>query len=98
MTVPKLSSNRATKSRQRIYWKATLRSAPPLAFILLGEWHQQIRIFRWKWLATAAARLHKRRWRRELLKEAVVEPYSPGANVIPFNVSPTSPGKLPGQG
>lgn len=67
---------------QRTYWKVTLRSAPPLAYILLGEWHERIMIFRWNWLAKIAVCNHKLRYHRTLLKEAVVEPYSLGANVI----------------
>jgi hypothetical protein len=64
------------------YWKATLRSAPLLAFVLLGQWHQEIRIFRWKWLANAAARRHRRATTNGRITDAIVEPYWPGDNVI----------------
>jgi hypothetical protein len=69
------------------YWKATLRSAPVLGFILLGKWHEEVRIFRWKWLAKAAALRHRFRTARDTLTEAIVEPYRPGDNVIPIGAS-----------
>src|SRR6476469_5004374 len=69
-------------SQGRTYWKATLRSAPPLAFILLGQWHQRTRIFRWKWLAVAVAHHHKLRSGNKLMTETVIEQYLPGANIV----------------
>jgi hypothetical protein len=89
-----LAFKTSLRAHPRTYWKATLRSAPPLAFILLGEWHQQVRIFRWKWLASAVARLHKHSWRSSVLRDAVVEPYSPGANVVPLNALPARTGQI----
>lgn len=71
------------KSRPQTYWKASLRSAPPLAFVLFGTWNQQVRVFRWKWLAQGAALRHLF-FGRHLHKEAVVERYSPGANIVPL--------------
>lgn len=71
----------------RRYWKATLRSAPVLGFILLGKWHEEVRIFRWKWLAKAAARRHEFWTARDTLTEAIVEPYRPGDNIVPIGAS-----------
>ena len=73
--------------RPRVYWRATLRSASPLGFILFGEWHQRIKIFRWKWVASIVARWHRLPLGRHTLKEAVVEPYSVGANVISLGLA-----------
>jgi hypothetical protein len=60
----------------------TLRSAPLLDFVLLGIRHEEVRIFRWKWLANAAARRHRRRMSSSIHRDAIVEPYRPGANVV----------------
>jgi hypothetical protein len=68
----------------RHYWKATLRSAPMLGFVLFGKWHEEVRIFRWKWLAKAAARRHGLWAGRDILTQSVVEPYRPGGNIIRF--------------
>jgi hypothetical protein len=53
-----------------------------LGFALLGQWQEQTRIFRWKWLARTAARRHKRAAARDVLTETVIEPYVPGANIV----------------
>lgn len=63
-------------------WKVRLRSAPLLEFALLGRWHEEVRLFRWKWLARSVARHHRRRAPSGVLTEESVEPYIPGANVI----------------
>lgn len=65
-------------------WKATFRSAPLLESILLNQWHEQTRIFRWQWLAHAAVWLHCRRGAPGIINEAKVEAYRPGSNVIPM--------------
>jgi hypothetical protein len=75
-------------SRERIrHWKVTFRSAPLLSYVLFEQWQEEIRIFRWKWLAAVAARLHNLTVRKDFLANATVESYLPGANVIPF-ISP----------
>jgi hypothetical protein len=68
----------------RLYWRATLKSAPLLELVLLGQWNEQIRLFRWKWLAETAAWRHRRCRMSGLVTEAVVEAYRPGANIIPW--------------
>ncbi len=65
-------------------WKAIMRSALPLEFLLFGTWHEKTRIYRWRWLATLAARWHASRQRSGVLTSAAVEPYWPGGNVIPL--------------
>lgn len=67
------------------YWRLTLRSAPVLGFALLGQWREQIRIFRWKWLAKGVARRHKFTAGKDILTDALIERYVPGANVITVN-------------
>jgi hypothetical protein len=74
--------------RARRYWKATLRSAPLLGFVLLGKWHEEVRIFRWKWLAKAAARRHGLWAGRDTLTETIIEPYRPGENIIRLGAHP----------
>jgi len=68
----------------RTHWKTTFRSAPMLGFVLLGQWHDEVRIFRWKWQAKAAAVLHKLTAARDVLTAVSIEPYLPGANIIPL--------------
>jgi len=77
--------------KPRRYWRLTLRSAPMLGFALLGQWQEQTRIFRWKWLARTAARRHKRAAARDVLTEAAIEPYVPGANIV--TLPPPRPAK-----
>ena len=84
MIAAKILSQQPKRKQQRYQWKATLRSAPPLAFALLGRWEEQTRIFRWRWLAEAAALGHKLRSSRQLIRVALVEPYRPGANIVAF--------------
>lgn len=64
------------------YWRLTLRSAPMLGFALLGQWHEQIRIFRWKWVANTAARHHKLTAGKDVLTDSIIERYIPGSNVV----------------
>ena len=66
----------------RTHWKTTLRSAPVLGYVLLGQWHEEVRIFRWKWQAKAAAVLHKLTAARDVLTAVSIEPYLPGANIL----------------
>jgi hypothetical protein len=49
--------------------------------VLLGRWDEQVRLFRWKSLADAAAWRHRRR-PRGVVREAIVEAYRPGANIV----------------
>ena len=70
-------------------WKVTLRSAPLFDFVLLEQWHEEIRVLRWEWLAKAVAGRHRRR-RGGLVTEAIVESYVPGHNVVPFDGSARS--------
>lgn len=63
------------------YWRVTLRSAPLLSAVLLDRWDQEVRIFRWKFLAKAAARRH-RLVVRNFVTEAIVEAYRPGSNIV----------------
>jgi hypothetical protein len=79
---PKRAPVSVPAAGRRRYWKTTLRSASQLGFILLGEWHEEIRIFRWKWLAKMAARRHRIRAPRGTLIETIVEPYRPGENIV----------------
>ena len=65
-------------------WKMTLRSAPLLEFLLLGQSAEEIRLFRWRWLALAAARLQRSRVPTSFVSSATVEAYVPGANVVPL--------------
>jgi len=75
----------------RLYWRVTLRSAPALAFILLGSWHEEIRLCRWRWLAKAHARQHMFAARADVLTEVQIEAYRPGSNVVSlFAASPSS--------
>jgi len=63
-------------------WRVRLRSAHLLGAVLLGQWHEETRIFRWRWLAQAAARMHKFRVARGVLRDADIEPYCPGRNLV----------------
>jgi len=96
MAVKKLPLSAARSSEShRTYWKATLRSAPPLAFFLMRDWDERVRIFRWKWLARAAACIHEFTAGRHVLKEAVIEPYFLGANVISLSDRRLAPRRRP---
>lgn len=86
-------SNPGTK-QSRHYWRVTLRSAPMLGFALLGQWREQIRIFRWKWVAKTAARHHKLTAGKDVLTDSVIEPYVPGSNVV--TVTPLHRRERPG--
>lgn len=68
----------------RPYWKVTCRSGPLLPFILLDEWHEEIRIVRWKWVAKTIAWLLQARAPDAVVTIAMVERYWPGKNVIPL--------------
>lgn len=67
--------------QHRPLWRVTLRSAPLLEAVLLNRWHQQVHVFRWKFLAKIAAR-QLRRETRGILTECTVEPYRTGENVV----------------
>jgi hypothetical protein len=75
----------SVRTANRTYWKATLRSAPLLEAVLLGKWHEEIRVFRWRVFARIIAYRHRRTPVVGLIKDAVVDAYSPGANVFPLN-------------
>ncbi|GAA3894401.1 hypothetical protein GCM10022276_11950 [Sphingomonas limnosediminicola] len=66
----------------RSYWKVTLRSAPLLECIVLEKWHEEIRVFRWKWQANAAVRRHRRMASNNLVATAMIESYLPGSNIV----------------
>jgi hypothetical protein len=72
---------RTLEFKSRRYWRATFRSARLIELVLLNRWHQEVRIFRWKFLAKAAAHLY-RRSARGRITECRVEPYRPGDNVV----------------
>jgi len=72
---------RGTAADQAL-WRVRLRSAQPLAFALLGQWDERIRIVRWKWLAKIVAYRHDHAAGRRLLTGSIVEPYVSGSNVV----------------
>ena len=63
-------------------WRVRLRSAPMLAFALLGQWNERSEFFRWRWRAKAAAWRHRLSAPRDVLTEASIEPYVPGSNIV----------------
>ncbi len=67
--------------RPQRYWRATLRSAALVELVLLDRWHQEVRVFRWRFLARAAAHRY-RRSARGRITQCLVEPYRPGENVV----------------
>ena len=71
-------------------WKARLRSASLLDVLLRNHWDENVRVFRWKWQAEAAARRHRRAASGSLITDAVVEEYTPGTNVLLFRPPPSS--------
>lgn len=74
-------------TKNRLLWKASLRSAGTLEHYLTGEWNVVTRVYRWRWLARLVARWHTFAPTDGFLTSAIVEPYWPGENVIPFPLS-----------
>ena len=74
---PKL---RRGSSPDETWWMLSFRSAPPLALALLGQWHEEQFLFRWRaWLAAQGRQITaKKGW----LTSSSVEPYVPGSNVM----------------
>jgi hypothetical protein len=52
-----------------------------LEAVLLDCWHQEVRIVRWRFLASTAVRRHRRR-ARGLVTQAIVERYRIGENIV----------------
>jgi len=76
---PKL---RAGSSPDETWWMLSFRSAPPLALALLGQWHEEQFLFRWRWRAWLAAQGRRLTAEKGWLTSSSVEPYVPGSNVM----------------
>ena len=74
-------------SRPRPYWRATLRSAALVELVLLDRWHQEVRVFRWRFLARAAAFRYRRSARGRIM-QCRIEPYRPGDNIVALPAGP----------
>ena len=65
-------------------WRATFRSGWLLDYILFGECSETTEVYHWRWAAERAARRHTFATVKGVMRDAFVEPYVPGTNVVPL--------------
>lgn len=82
---PKL---RAGRSPDETWWMLSFRSAPPLALALLGQWHEEQLLFRWRWRAWLAAQGRRLTAEKGWLTSSTIERYVPGSNVMRLPLPP----------
>lgn len=86
INAPRLQPWLARRRAGISYWRVRLRSAPMLGFALFGQWDERSAFFRWRWRAKAAAWRHRLSAPKDVLTEAIIELYLPGANVVDLDM------------